>query len=184
MQNTLLNSRVSCPRVLDEPPTAKQVERLLQAAVSAPDHGRLRPWRFLVLQGDERLVLGNAMAAVQKRDMPECDEAALGRVRDKVLRAPMIIVVGADITQNHRVPEIEQMMSATCAAEHIMLSAYEQGLGIMWRTGKFAFDHDIKRALGFAAKDAIVGFLYIGQIDQALPERELLNPNDYVKTLP
>lgn len=157
---------------------------MLQAAVSAPDHGKLRPWRFVVLQGEQRRVLGDIMVAAQLREQPDCDEAALERVRSKPMRAPMIIVVVAEVVEAHRVPVIEQVMSAACAAEHIMLSAFQQGLGIMWRTGKMAFDDQVKQALGFAAKDAIVGFLYVGQPQQPLPERELLNPQDFVRTLP
>lgn len=178
-----LNNRVSQPLLEAPAPTPQQLERLLQAAVSAPDHGRLRPWRFLVLEGEQLERLGAAFVEEARQDMPAMDERACERIRNKPKRAPMIITVVAEVTPDHKVPVLEQVMAAACAAEHIMLAADALGLGCMWRTGKMARSPVVKQVLGFADKDEIVAFLYLGTPKEG-KSRELLDPQDFVRQLP
>jgi nitroreductase len=158
----LLNERVSCPKVSAPGPDAAQLERLLRAAVSAPDHGLLRPWRFLVLQGDDLLRFGDLLVTASRQSQPDLDEAAAARIREKAFRAPMVIVAVAEVTEGHKVPVVEQVMATACAVEHLMLAAHALGLGAMWRTGPLAQSEQVKAALGFAAKDEIVAFVYLG----------------------
>ena len=100
----------------------------------------------------------------------------------KPKRAPMVIAVIAKVTPGHpKVPRIEQLLSAGCAAHGILLAAQAQGLGAMWRTGHYAFDPTVREGLGLAEDDELVGFLYLGQMGgrhKPLPERD---PSDFIE---
>ena len=149
--------------ILGEPgPSADQLAALLKAAARAPDHGLTRPWRFLVVRGEARGRLGEAMATAAHARDPSMSAEALERERAKPLRAPVLLVVAAKPRERRGVPEIEQLLAAAAAAENVMLAAHALGLGAMWRTGDAAYDAHVKAALGLEPADAIVGFLYLG----------------------
>jgi nitroreductase len=148
---------------LDEPaPSEADLDKMFQSAVRAPDHGRLRPWRFVVIEGDKREALGNLMADTMRMRDPEVSEDMLARERAKPLRAPTIVVAAARVQRGHRIPECEQIASAAAAAQNIMLAAHALGYGAMWKTGDPAYDAHVKTALGLNADDEIMGFLYLG----------------------
>ncbi|MCF8469128.1 MAG: nitroreductase [Sneathiella sp.] len=149
--------------MLSEPaPSKKELEILLQAAVRAPDHCHLRPWRFLVVENKAREAVGKGFKeALELRD-PETTEAALLKAWGNPMRAPMVIVVIAKIEEHPKVPAIEQVLSAGAAAQNILIAAHALGYGGIWRSGKPCFDPHVKAALGARDKDQIVGFLYLG----------------------
>ncbi|WP_329715780.1 nitroreductase [Vineibacter terrae] len=158
----LLLNRYSAMKLSDPAPAAEALERILSSAVRAPDHGRLRPWRFILIDGDRRLQFGDLLADSLRRRRPDAPEDALNRERGKALRAPLIIVVAAACNPAAKIPVIEQILAAGAAAQNIMLAVFAEGFGAMWKTGDAAYDDDVKTALGLAAGDAIVGFLYVG----------------------
>lgn len=150
-------------RTLSEPaPDEGALDLIMAAALRAPDHGRLQPWRFVLIRGAARERLGAALAAQLGREQPQAGAEALERERRKALRAPLIITVAARSRPEARVPEVEQLLSAGAAAHAMMLAALALGFNAMWKTGAAAYDADVKRALGLGAGDAIVGFLYVG----------------------
>ena len=115
---TALNTRVSVARLTEPGPSADQVRQLLAAAIRAPDHGMLRPWRFLVLEGEERERLGDIMEWRLLRRQPEADQCARDNIRNKALRAPTIIVAVAEITEGHKVPAWEQVLAVGAAVRY------------------------------------------------------------------
>jgi nitroreductase len=135
---------------------------MFESALRAPDHGRLRPWRFVVVPEDRRERFGELMAECLHRQQPDASTEMLQRERDKAMRAPVIVVVAAQIHRGHKIPDVEQLVSAAAAAENIMLAANAQGFGAMWKTGAPAYDATVKRALGLDPDSDIVGFLYVG----------------------
>lgn len=156
----------SSPLVLSGPgPDSEQVRALLDAAVRAPDHGRLSPWRFVVVEGAGRAILGSAMKDCLQRRDPAASEAALKGEAEKALRAPTIITVAARITEG-KIPELEQVMAVAAGVQNMMLAAHALGFGAMWKTGAAARDAGVKRALGLLDSDHIVAFVYVG-----VPER-------------
>jgi nitroreductase len=161
-----IDSRASALKLTGPGPTREHLEQIMRAAVRAPDHGRLRPWRFVVLEGAARDTLGAEMARLSKAKFPQSTPEQLDSERRKVLRAPTIVVVAARITQG-KIPEIEQIGAVAAGVENMMLAAHALGYGAMWKTGAAAYDAETKAALGFAAEDRIVAFLYLGTI--ALP---------------
>lgn len=135
---------------------------LLQSAARAPDHGRLRPWRFIVIRGAARERFGDLMAEQLRRARPASTEEALARERKKAFRAPLIIAVAAVCDPKAKVPRIEQILSAGSAAGNILLAAKALGFNGVWKTGAAAYDESIKAALGLDTSDSIVAFLYVG----------------------
>jgi nitroreductase len=150
-------------RTLGEPaPDEGALELLLECASRAPDHGRLRPWRFIVIRGAARARLGELMADLLRRKQPSASAEALQRERQKPLRAPLIVTVAAVCDAAAKVPAIEQILAAGAAAQNMMLAATALGFDAMWKTGDAAYDDAVKAALGLQGPDAIVGFLYLG----------------------
>jgi nitroreductase len=158
----LLLSRESALRLEPPGPTSEELDVILGSAVRAPDHGRLRPWRFVIVPEGRRERLGEVMAEAMRRREPDAPAEALQRERDKAMRAPLIVVAAARIQKGHKIPEVEQLCSAAAAAQNIMLAAHAQGYGAMWKTGVAAYDPGVKQALGLVPDDEIIGFLYLG----------------------
>jgi nitroreductase len=143
-------------------PDEGALDLILASAAAAPDHGRLRPWRFIVIQGEGLARFGDLLADYLRRMHPSSPEETLQRERQKAFRAPMILVVAAVCTPGIKIPVIEQVLSAGAAAQNVMLAAHALGFNSMWKTGGPAYDEHVKATLGLAAKDEIVGFMYLG----------------------
>lgn len=144
-------------------PDRAALDAIFQSAVRAPDHGRLRPWRFVVIQEDKRAAFGKLMADSMQRREPNASAEMLDRERAKAMRAPIIVVAAAHVQKGHKIPEVEQLSAAVAAAQNIMLAANALGYGAMWKTGAPAYDASVKQALGLAPDDDIIGFMYLGK---------------------
>jgi nitroreductase len=161
---SVLTQRVSPLKLVEPGPDAAAVERILAAAARAPDHGQLRPWRFVLIEGEARNKFGDALARSLQRREPQAPAGKLEAERKKAFRAPTILVVGAVTDKTSSVPAIEQILGAGAAAQNALLATHALGLGGFWRTGAAAYDAEVKRELGLAAEDQIVAFLYLGSI--------------------
>jgi nitroreductase len=165
----LLLTRASNGKLGDPAPDDETLRLALQAAVRAPDHGLLRPWRFQLIRGAAREQLGRVMRDALAQRQPSASPQELDREQAKPLRAPLLIVVAALLQESQKAPPIEQILSAGAAAQNILLALHARGYAGMWRTGPAAYDPKVKQALGFEAKDAIVGFIYAGTPRAAPP---------------
>ena len=157
-----LTTRASPAGLVAPAPDSAALDQMLRAAMRAPDHGRLRPWHFIVVDGAARAVLGDVLAGALRLRDPDLTEAALAKERAKPMRAPLLVVVAARLREHRGVPAIEQIIAAGAAAQNILVAAHALGFGGFWRTGAAAYDERVKDALGLRAVDAIVGFLYLG----------------------
>jgi len=159
-----LNSRSSIPaKLLSEPaPNNEQLKSILQSAMSVPDHGGLQPFRFMTIQGDAREQLAQVFEqAIRQRD-PNAGEAYFKKQYQKPLRSPLIIVVVCRLSDNPKIPKIEQQLSAGCAAQNIILACHALDFGACWLTGDNAYDDSVKEALGLEFNEQITGFIYVG----------------------
>jgi nitroreductase len=180
----LMLSRESALKLESPGPSAGDLEQMFASAVRAPDHGRLRPWHFVVIGPDQRARFGEVMADSLRRRDPSATELELQRERDKAFRAPTIVVVAAKVKKEHKIPEIEQIVAVSAAAQTIMLAAPALGYGAVWKTGAPAYDPTVKTTLGLGANDDIIGFLYLGTRvggSSPIPRPE---PKDFVTTWP
>ena len=181
---TALRSRVTPLRLVEPAPAGEALQAILETATRAPDHGKMRPWRLFVIEGEGRQRLGALMVESLKRADPEAPEPLLAREAEKPLRAPMIIVVAARVEPEHpKIPALEQIMSTACAAQNIQLAAHAQGFGCMWKTGAVARDPEVKAAFGLAPTDELVGFLYVGT-PEGLPQPRQVNLENHVGRWP
>lgn len=163
-----LLARRSVGPLRDPAPSDADLDLILDAGLRAPDHGRLRPWRFVVIRGDARLAFGERLSeAAAKRD--PANAAMLGeRVRAWVRRNPMLIAVGA-IVRPGNIPEIEQVLSAGAAAMNMLNALHMLGYGGMWVTGANTYDASVNALLGFEAPSRLVGFISVGTPASAPP---------------
>jgi nitroreductase len=144
-------------------PTPTQIARLLEAAGHAPDHGRLKPWRFIALDGAGRESFANAVAQSRRDQHPAYTDEQMELEREKIRRSPSILVVGCVVRKDiPKVPEIEQVIATGAAVENLLLAATELGIGAMWKTGPAAYSARVKAALGLSADDHIVAILHLG----------------------
>jgi nitroreductase len=157
-----IDTRASAARLVAPGPGASDLERILHAAGRAPDHGRLRPWRLVVLEGEQRERFAAAAAEAKRARNPALTEEQVLSDRAKLLASPTLVVVGCSVKKPHKVPEIEQVIAAGAAAENLFLAAHALGYGVMWKTGAAAYDARVKAVLGMAPEDHIVGIMHLG----------------------
>ena len=169
----LLLTRTSTPLLSEPAPSAEQLELMLKAALRAPDHGSLRPYRFIRVEGTGRERLGELFAAATLAQDPAASEAQLTKCRAMPLRAPLILVAVAVTQQHPKVPVSEQVITAGCAVHGLVQAAYAQDIGAIWRSGDLAFNPRVAEGLGLAEQEQIVGFVYLGQVVKAKPTPEL-----------
>lgn len=159
----LTRASVSARLLGDPAPTDDELAEVFAAAVTAPDHGAIRPWRFAVIRGAALERFGDLFAEATRRRDPAAGAEVLEEARKKALRSPLVIVVWAEVRENHpKVPPIEQVVSTAAAAQNMLLALHAKGYGAIQLTGPNAHDPFVKGAFGLRAKDEIVGFLYVG----------------------
>ncbi|EFL29142.1 nitroreductase [Streptomyces himastatinicus ATCC 53653] len=148
-------TRRSQQQLTDPAPDDEQFTRLLRTASAAPDHGRLRPWRWVLLRGGQRARLGRALAAAGADD-------AQARAALKPLRAPLLASIVFVPRQNTKVPRWEQL-AATAALVHCLeLLLHDHGWGSIWRTGHGLESPAVHDALRIRPGEQLLGWLYIG----------------------
>jgi nitroreductase len=160
-------------RIMVEPgPDREQLKQILAVAMSAPDHGRIQPYRFISIRGEARNELSRVFGeACQRRD-PNVPSYYLKKQQDKPLRAPLIVVVVASLVESAKIPEIEQMLCAGAVAHNILLGAKAMGFGSIWLTGDNAYDQAVLQALDLADNEKIIGFIYLGSVTAKTNPRE------------
>jgi len=163
-----LLSRQSSNALEDPAPQGADLDLILDAGLRAPDHGRLRPWRFVLIRGEARLTFSDCLvAAARDRQAPQ---AQIDRIRAWPLRTPLLIGIGAQIRAGHPIPEIEQMLSAGAAAMNMLNALHMLGYAGMWVTGANTYDPTVNAALGFQAPSRLVGFLAVGTAKAPSPD--------------
>lgn len=179
-----LLGRQSTPAgLLVEPaPSDDEIANLLQTAMRAPDHGALRPWRFLIIREDRRRDLGDIFATALARREPGAVPEEIEKARGKPMRAPLVLAVWADIVENHpKVPPIEQVVSTGAAAQNLLNALHACGYHAIWVTGAPCYDENVKGPLGLAPKDVLVGFIHIGTAKGATPVKKRPDPADFLQ---
>jgi nitroreductase len=159
--DTILGRR-STPRLVDPAPTAEQLDMLLQAATTVPDHGALHPWRFVVVSGEGRHIFAAALVAAARGDGPPLEPAHEAKVSSKAFVAPMCVAVVASPTDGHKVPEWEQVASASCTGYAMALAAHAIGLGAMWKSAPFVDAPALRECFGVSGSERLLGWVNLG----------------------
>ncbi len=166
----LARRRSTAPDALAAPgPDEAQLRRLMEIALRVPDHGRLSPWRLILIEGEAkaRWVARLAALAEEREDAPK----ARTGVR-KLAEAPLVVAVISTPVAGHKVPEWEQQLSAGAVAMNLLNGAEALGFGANWLTGWHAYDPRATALLGLAPEERVAGIVLIGTAAARPPERE------------
>lgn len=145
---------------------------MLEIAVHVPDHGRLTPWRFVLIEGDARERLGVLLHRRVLESLPGASEARLEKERSRFSFAPCIVAVVIRPLKNHKVPEVEQLLSGGALCMNLLHAAHQFGFGAQWLTGFAAYDRPVLEALGVDADEQVLGYIHIGTRCMEPGERE------------
>lgn len=165
-------------------PTGQILADILQSAMSAPDHGGIKPWHFLVIEGEGREKLGDLFAKVLTDLKPDATAEEQAVARGKALRAPLVVAICARTKPHPKVPEIEQILTVAMGAENILLAAQSLGYGAVLLTGGPAYHPIVKQGLGLGDGDHIVGFLHMGTAKEEPMRKDRPNAADFTQSWP
>jgi nitroreductase len=161
----LLKRRRSVPphTMSGEGPSAAEIETLLTIATRVADHGKLAPWRFIIIQGEARERLSQAAFALYRTDHPEMDADRRTIETTRFTRAPLVIAVVSRAAPHPKIPEWEQQLSAGAVCTSLIVAATAMGYGASWLTEWMAYDRRMLDILGLAPHERIAGFVHIGR---------------------
>jgi nitroreductase len=169
----LLKTRTS-PKAADlvpPAPTEAQLNEMLTVAARVPDHGMMKPWRFIVLPKATRAPIVEKICANFRSGNPGATNAEVEKQRLRFGGSPLIVTVVSRTAPNPKVPEIEQLLSAGAACMNLLNAAHALGFGANWLTGWAAFDKSSKELFGLADNEQIVGFVHIGTMQGEVFQR-------------
>lgn len=177
----LASRRSASAKAMGEPgPDDAQIAEILRIAVRVPDHGKLTPWRFILIAGDERGRLGDVLAKRWKAFNPGHGEAIVEEQRCTFLRAPVVIAVVSTAVEHVKIPLWEQVLSAGAVCQNMLIAATALGFGCQWITGWPAYDEEVLAALGVGEGEKIAGFVYLGTPTDAVTDRPRPEPDGLV----
>ncbi|ALS61676.1 MULTISPECIES: nitroreductase family protein [Pandoraea] len=157
-----LLSRQSHWPLVEPAPNDVELNLVFDAALRAPDHGRLRPWRFVIVRDEAREDLGQALVEIAAKRNPDAPAETHEQRRRKAFAAPAIIVIAASVSTQTSVPEGEQLLSVGAATMNMLNALHILGYGGFWATGPDAYDADLHQVLDFEPNEKILGFLFVG----------------------
>ncbi|MEU6576283.1 nitroreductase [Streptomyces sp. NPDC046805] len=168
---TAVLTRRSEHRLVEPAPQDEEFAYLLRAAATAPDHGRLRPWRWILVRGEGRAALGRAFA-----DEYEGPESRREQLETKPQKAPLLATlvfapVPNDTAHGGSIPEWEQLAATSAMAGSLILLLHARGFGSVWRTGRFTESERTRRVLGLRPQERLLGWLYIGTPQRLRPSK-------------
>jgi len=144
-----------------------QLRDLLRLAVRVPDHGKLNPWRFIVLEGDGKARFADALEQIAET-APDREKRKGALFKLKI--PPMAVVVVSRYIEG-KIPEWEQRMSSAAVCNTLLIAALAMGFGANWITDWYAYDEEAAALLGLGAGEKVTGFVYLGTPDEAPQER-------------
>lgn len=161
-----IKTRRSIPLISEKEVSKELIEQVIDSAIYAPNHFRTEPWRFFVLTGNGRNKLGEVFADIMtnRLDDPLSDDSQnkIKRIQNNPLRAPVIISVGVEPSDNDRVILKEEFAAVSAAIQNMLLTANALGLGTIWRSGSICYDRQVSDFFELSEKGEMAGFIYLG----------------------
>lgn len=169
----LLKTRRSVPPpLLDGPgPSRAELETLLAAASRVPDHGKLSPWRFIVIEGAARERIGEVIATAFQADNPEASAERLDQERRRLSHAPVVVAIVSRVGPHVKIPEWEQVLSVGASAMNLVVAANAMGYATSWLTEWHSYDRRVLDALGLAPQERMAGYIHIGRAREVPSDR-------------
>lgn len=184
---TLMDSRhTTLPKRLVEPgPNEAQIVSIFSAAATAPDHGRLCPWRFILVPASERHRLADMFASSLKERDGKASEEEINRAREKAYRAPLLMLMVVDSKRGD--PSIdfnERLISAGCAMQNMLLMATAMGLGSALTSGKALKSKGLHALFQLNTDESALCFISIGTVQSRKPAVPRPEINTFISFLP
>lgn len=169
---SLLKTRRSGkPRDLVAPgPSPDQLREMIGIAARTPDHGKLFPWRFVIVPDDQRAALAAKLGEILMAEKQGCGPRDVEAAEQFATQAPALVVVLSTPVQGHKVPLWEQELSAGAAAMNLLHAAHAMGFAGGWLTGWAAYSDAVRDLFGKPG-ERIVGFVFLGTPGRELDER-------------
>lgn len=158
----IIQSRVSITKLIEPAPNTAELLEAFKAAARAPDHGKLQPWRFMVIEGEGLALLSGVFLAALSKSNPDISPSVVEKTKNMPFRAPMIIVAVAKCQENSKVPKQEQIIACGAATQNLLNALFALNYGAVWRTGDLAYDKHVAKSLGLLESEKIIGFIYVG----------------------
>lgn len=176
-----MHQRQSIGQLIEPAPNAQQLQQAFAAALTAPDHHRLKPTRFVVIEPEQRAAFGELLSQALT-DLGESEAAQIERVKNHPFRAPLLVLALTEFQDHPKVPHFEQTLSSGAAIQNFLLSLQAQGFATMWRSGAVIESKHFKNSLGLKPTDLISGIIYIGSAAKSIAPRQPVELSDYVST--
>jgi nitroreductase len=151
-------------------PSPAQLGALIRLAARVPDHGKLGPWRFVIIEAEARERAGEKLAEVIAND-EGVDASRLAFAQGHFLRAPVCVMVVSTAAPHPKIPEWEQTLSSAAVCYGLLIAAHAMGYASAWLTEWPAYDARARAALGCAEHERIAGFVYLGSPAKPAIER-------------
>nr|WP_162783427.1 nitroreductase [Devosia naphthalenivorans] len=172
LRDYLLTRRSVGIAFLGEPgPTPDELEQILRIGTRVPDHGKITPWRLVIIEGEDRAKAGEKLARIMEQANPKLDASSLGAERKRFLPAPLTIGVISSPQPHPKVPQLEQLLSAGNVAFNLLHAAHALGFAASWVTRWYAFDAEAAAMLGARKDEQFVGFIHIGTPTATIEDR-------------
>ena len=178
----LQTRRSGKPRDLIAPgPDDAQLRQILEVALRTPDHGKLAPWRFVIVPQDKREKLAEVLEAAYRAEKPEAGRLEIEAMHQFAHQAPTLVVALSKPVAGSKIPVWEQELSAGAAIMNLLHATHALGFAGGWLTGWPSFNDDVRDAFG-SADERLAGFVFIGTPSRALEERPRPDYDDIVST--
>ncbi len=165
-----LRRSASAMKLAEPGPSAAELETLLRLAARVPDHGKLSPWRFVILEGEGKARLAGRLEALARSRGDQVAMAKLGK-----LKTPPVGVAVISSPKEASIPEWEQLLSAGAVCTNLLNAALAMGYGANWITDWYAYDAEAMQILGLSGRERVAGFVFMGTSSEAPLERERPN---------
>lgn len=175
----MLLTRASTDLLAEPAPSEAQLSEILAAAMRAPDHGKLRPWRYVVFRGEARPALAERVIASMLRLDANAPEFKIEKRRKRFSTMPLVLGLGMHLLPNHKIPLWEQEMAVGAAAMNVLNALHATGFGGIWVSGDITEDPVLAEEIGFPAPHRLAGFLFIGTPEGDLPTPKRPDPADF-----
>jgi len=171
---TYLSTRRTVPaaRLVAPAPSEDELTHILTVAARVPDHGKLAPWRFIVMEGDARIRFVDRLMEIWRGNNPDAADEAAAVERGKRAGAPTVVVVVSRAGEHPKIPVWEQEQSAGAVCMNMIHAAHASGYAAQWLTGWPTYDANAATLLGLEPGERVAGFIHIGTPVEAPVERD------------
>jgi nitroreductase len=181
---SILQKRVSITKLIEPTPNHTELLEVFKAAARAPDHGKLQPWRFLVIEAEGLQALSQIFLTALTQSNPDISPSVIEKTKNMPFRAPMIIVAIAKCQEQSKVPKMEQIIACGAATQNLLNALFALNYGAVWRTGDLAYDKHVAQSLGLVESEEIIGFIYVGTPAVEIPEPPKMDVNSIFSAWP